>query len=72
MSRYTEQELFSFMDLERPVKVTCTDGSIFKGMCWAYTATRNEVEENISDASLEIGNRMIFLHEIEKIEIDNQ
>ena len=65
---YTQKELFEFMNSERPVKVTCTDGEIFSGRCWAYSAGENLEEDGIDEPSLEIENTMLYLHEIKKVE----
>ena len=65
---YTMEDLFAFMDSRRPVKVTCTDGKAFYGMCWAYSDVFNMEEEGINEASIEVQDTVIFLHEIQRIE----
>ena len=66
--KYTMKDLFAFMDAKRLVKVTCTDGKTFTGMCWAYSDVFNMEEEGIDEPSLEVNDTVIYLGEIEKIE----
>lgn len=66
--KYSEKDLFDFMDSKRPVKVTATNGKVFTGMCWAYSAVFNDEEDGVMEPSLEIGNTALYLSEIEKIE----
>lgn len=66
--KYTMEELFAFMDAERPVIVTCTDGKVFSGMCWAYSDVFNMEEYGIEEPSLEVEDAILYLHEIQKIE----
>ena len=68
MTLYTMKELFSFMDSERPVRVTCTGGKVFEGQCWAYGDVQNEEEYGIGEPSIEVQDTMLFASEIEKIE----
>ena len=66
--KYTMEDLFSFMDARKPVKVTCADGKVFSGMCWAYSDAFNMEEEGIDEPSLEVQDTILYLHEIQKIE----
>ncbi len=66
--KYTQKDLFDFMESEKQVKVTCTDGKTFMGRCWAYSAVQNEEEDGIDEPSLEVQDTMLYLSEIEKIE----
>lgn len=66
--KYTQEELYEFMDSRRPIKVTCTDGEIFSGMCWAYSSGHNLEEEGVDEPSIEVRDTLLYLHEIEKIE----
>jgi hypothetical protein len=66
--KYTQEELFAFMDARRPIKVTCTDGKTFVGMCWAYSSGHNLEEEGIDEPSIEVRETLLYLHEIEIIE----
>ena len=66
--KYTQEDLYKFMDSRRPVKVTCTDGEAFSGMCWAYSSGHNLEEEGIDEPSIEVCDTLLYLHEIEKIE----
>ena len=67
--RYTEKKLFDFMDSEREVCVTCTDGQIFSGRCWAYCAVENEEEDGVFEPSLDVGpGTVLYISRIEKIE----
>lgn len=66
--KYTEKELFKFMDSKKPVKVTAKTGEVFTGKCWAYSAIFNDEEDGVPEASLEVGNISMYLNEIEKIE----
>lgn len=66
--KYTMQDLFRFMESGKPVKVTCTDGKIFSGRCWAYSDSYNNEADGIDEPSLEVGNITIYLSEIQSIE----
>ena len=66
--KYTERDLFDFMDSQRPVKVTCKDGKTFIGMCWAYSSTFNKEEDGIAEPSIEVWDTVIYLSDIERIE----
>ena len=63
MEKYTMEDLFGFMDAKRPVRVTCTDGRVFKGPCWAYGDVQNEEEYGV-----EVQDAMLFSSEIQEIE----
>lgn len=65
---YTEKDLFDFMDAKRVVKVTADTGEVFFGRCWAYSKSYNEGAEDVSEASLEVENISLWLHEIAAIE----
>ena len=65
---YTEKELNEFMDSRRPVKVTSINGNVYTGMCWVYSSVCNDEEFGVDDASLEVQDTILYLHEIEKIE----
>lgn len=64
----TEKEMFEAMDSRRIVRVTCVDGQIFTGMCWAYSAAVNNEDFDIPEATLEVGSIGLLQSEIEKIE----
>ena len=49
MKKYTMKDLFGFMDAKRPVRVTCTDGRVFEGPCWAYGDVQNEEEYGVAE-----------------------
>lgn len=67
--KYSMEALFDFMDSRRKVKVTCTDGQVFTGLCWAYGSAQNEEEYGVAEPSLEVGPGVSFYaSEIEKIE----
>jgi hypothetical protein len=66
--KYSMQDLFGFMESERQVKVTCTDGKSFSGRCWAYSDVYNKEADGIDEPSLEVGNITIYLSEIQSIE----
>lgn len=66
--KYSMKELFDFMESGRQVKVTCTDGKIFSGRCWAYSDTANMEEDGVDEASLEVGSTTIYQSEIQSIE----
>ena len=67
--KYTEEELFEFMDSGKKVRVTCADGQVFAGRCWAYGAVVSEEEFGISEPCLDVGcSTILQLREIEKIE----
>ena len=60
MEKYTMEDLFAFMDAKRPVRVTCTDGRVFEGPCWAYGDVQNEEEYGVDEPSLEVQDTMLF------------
>lgn len=66
--KYSEDQLFAFMDARRPVKVTSVNGNVYTGMCWAYSSGSNAEEEGVDEPSLEVQDTLLFLHEIQKIE----
>ncbi len=67
--KYTEKDLFDFMDLGKEVRVTCTDGKIFIGRCWAYGRIVSEEEYGIDEPCLDVGgSTLLRLSEIECIE----
>ena len=66
--KYTMKDLFDFMESEKHVKVTCTDGKIFSGRCWAYSDVCNMEENGVDEPSLEVGSTMIYQSEIQSIE----
>jgi small nuclear ribonucleoprotein (snRNP)-like protein len=66
--KYTLKDLFDFMESGRPVKVTCKDGKIFQGRCWAYSSVQNMEEDDIDEPSLEVQDTILYLSEIQTIE----
>ena len=66
--KYSEAELFVFMESKREVHVTDTNGRIRVGRCWARSAVANENEDGISEPSLEVQDTILYASEIEKIE----
>ena len=66
--KYTLRDLFDFMESGRPVKVTCTDGKVFQGRCWAYSRVQNMEEDGIDEDSLEVESTMLYLSDISVIE----
>ena len=67
---YTEKELFDFMDSGRKVRVTCTDGQVFVGRCWAYSSAYNEEEFCINEATLDVECGVVLkLSEVKSIEL---
>ncbi len=66
--KYSMNELFDFMELGRPVKVTCIDSKTFSGRCWTYSDVVNMEEDGIDEPSLEVESTMIYQSEIQSIE----
>ena len=66
--RYSEEDLFKYMESCRPVRVTAEDGQEFEGLCWAYSALTNQEDFEIPEATLEIGSVSLLQSEITKIE----
>lgn len=67
--KVTEEELFNFMASGREVRVTCTDGEILEGKCWAYGAAVSAEEFGEDEPTLDVGcSTIIQLSQIEKIE----
>ena len=67
---YTEQQLFSFMAEERPVKVTSISGKVYVGLCFAYSSVTNEIDFGINQPSLEVQDTILYSDEIKSIEYD--
>ena len=53
--KVTEKELFDFMDSGRNVRVTCTNGDVLVGQCWAYGAEVSEEEFGEKEPCLDVG-----------------
>lgn len=67
--KITEKELFDFMDSDREVRVTCTDGDILTGKCWAYGAMVSKEEFGEDEPCLDVGcGTIIPLSQIKYIE----
>ena len=67
--KYTMDELFSFMDSARNVKVTSTSGKTYCGRCWAYGDVQNAEDNGVDEPSLDVGPGItLYASEIEKIE----
>ena len=65
----TEKELFDFMDSGRDVRVTCMDGDVLIGRCWAYGAEVSKEEFGEREPCLDVGcGTIVWLSEIVKIE----
>ena len=56
------------MDSRKVVRVTCIDGQVLTGLCWAYSAVTNQEDFDIPEATLEVGSTSLLQSEIEKIE----
>ena len=67
--KYTVQELFSFMESEKPVRVTDIKGRVFSGRCWAYIDSFDPENDENDEPCLDVQDTILFLHEIEKIEL---
>lgn len=70
----TEKDMYDFMDSGRDVRVTCTDGYILIGRCWAYGAEVSKDEFGEDEPCIDVGcSTIIPLSQIESIEyVDNQ
>lgn len=67
--KYTEKDLFDYMDSGRTVRVTDDDGKSYVGQCWAYGAVTSEEEFGIAEPTLDVGCSVVLaLSEIQKIE----
>lgn len=66
--KYTMRDLYDFMDAGRPVKVTCTDGQIFTGLCWAYYDVIDMRDSDIEEPYLEVQDTALRLNKIDRIE----
>ena len=67
--KVTEKELFDFMESGREVRVTCTDGEILEGKCWAYGAAVSSEEFDEDEPCLDVGcSTIVPLSQIKKIE----
>ena len=69
--KVTEEELFDFMASGRGVRVTCADGEILVGKCWAYGAAVSMEEFGEDEPCLNVGcSTIVPLSQIEKIEYE--
>lgn len=66
--KYSLKDLFDFMESEKVVKVTCLDGKIFQGRCWAYSSVQNLEEDGVDEPSLEVQDTVLYLSDIQTIE----
>lgn len=66
--KYSMKDLFDFMESGKQVKVTCHDGSVFQGRCWAYSDVCNLEEDGIDEPSLEVQDTVVYLSGILTIE----
>lgn len=67
--KLTEKELFDFMDSGREVRVTCTDGDLLTGRCWAYGSEVAKEEFGEDEPCLDVGcSTIVTLSQIKKIE----
>ena len=67
--RYTEKDLYAYMDSDRVVRVTTDDGVAHVGRCWAYSSVASEEEFGVAEPTLEVGCSVVLaLSEIQKIE----
>ncbi len=67
--KVTEKELFDFMDSGREVRVTCTDGEVLTGECWAYGAEVSKEEFGEDEPCLDVGCSIVIpLSQIKDIE----
>ena len=66
--KYTEKDLYDFMDSGRQILLTTTDGLQFEGQCWAYCETVSHEEFGFDEPCIEIGSTVILLSEIQTIE----
>lgn len=72
--RYTTEQLFAFMEENRPIRAISIRGNVYHGFCWAFSEVQNEEEDGVPEPSLEIGpigkgpHVVLYASEIEKIE----
>lgn len=66
--KYSLKDLFDFMESEKVVKVTCLDGEVFQGRCWAYSSVQNLEEDGVDEPSLEVQDTVLYLSDIQTIE----
>ena len=66
---YTEKQLYEFMESQKPVKVTSVNGTVYTGLCWAYSEVVSEEDYGIAEPTLDVGcSVLLALSEIQKIE----
>lgn len=66
--KYTEKDLYDFMESGRQILLTTTDGQQFKGQCWACCETVSREDYGFDEACIEVGSTVITLSEIQAIE----
>lgn len=70
--KYSQKELFDFMESGREVTVLSTNGKIYSGRCWAYSAGLNLEEFSVDEPSLEVCDTLLYLSDIVRIEFKDQ
>ena len=66
--KYTQKDLFDFMESGKKVTVVSADGASYTGKLFAYSSGTNLEEFGVDEPSIEVCDTMLYLSEIEKIE----
>lgn len=66
--KYTQKDLFAFMESGKKVTVVSTDGETYTGKLFAYSSGTNSEEFGVDEPSLEVCDTMLYLSDVDKIE----
>ena len=66
--KYDRENGLSALD-DRCVRVTLTCGDVFEGVCQYNSAEYNEIEYGEDEEGIEVGDRLLYESQIEKIEL---
>ena len=65
--KYSEKELYEYMDSQRPVCVITKDGQEYVGQCWAYSSDVSSDEYGLDEACLDMGGIIVPASDIKEI-----
>ena len=66
--KYTQKELFDFMESGKEVTVVSTGGKSYTRKCFAYSSGTNLEEFGVDEPSIEVCDTMLYLSDVDRIE----
>lgn len=66
--KYTQKDLFDFMESGKEVTVISTDGVSYTGKLFAYSSGTNLEEFGIDEPSIEVRDTLLYLSDVDKID----